>query len=73
MAAQVWQGIADQVEKKIMKVRHVDTHGPRVKLIMRFTSINRQTAKIKVSQENIDWQHKCELFLAWWAHNSSSH
>lgn len=32
-----------------------------------------QAAKIKVSQVDLDWQHKCEQFLAQWAHDTWSH
>ncbi|TRZ09184.1 hypothetical protein HGM15179_017924 [Zosterops borbonicus] len=32
-----------------------------------------QAAKIKVSQVDLDWQHKGELFLARWAHDTSDH
>ena len=32
-----------------------------------------QAARIKVAQTDLDWQHKSELFLAWWAHETSGH
>ena len=32
-----------------------------------------QTDKIQVVQVNLDWQCKDELFVAWWAHDTSSH
>lgn len=31
------------------------------------------TAKVKTSQEDLDCQHKNELFLAQWAHDTSHH
>lgn len=30
-------------------------------------------ANMKVSQMDLDWQHKGELFLAWWVHDGSGH
>jgi len=30
-------------------------------------------SKIKVAQIDLDWQHKGELFLAWWTHETSGH
>jgi len=32
-----------------------------------------QAAKIKVAEEDLGWQHKGKLFLAWWAHDASGH
>jgi len=32
-----------------------------------------QTAKIEVAQVDLHWQHKGELFVAWWAHDTSGH
>ena len=32
-----------------------------------------QAAKIAVAEVDLDWQHKGELFLARWAHDTSGH
>lgn len=32
-----------------------------------------QTARIKLSRVDLDWQHKVELFLGWWVHDTSGH
>ena len=32
-----------------------------------------KAAKIEVAQMDLDWQHKSELFLAQWAHDTSGH
>ncbi|RMC19015.1 hypothetical protein DUI87_03619 [Hirundo rustica rustica] len=32
-----------------------------------------KAAKVKVSQVDLDWQHKGEVFLACWAHDASGH
>ncbi|RMB97671.1 hypothetical protein DUI87_25822 [Hirundo rustica rustica] len=32
-----------------------------------------KAAKVKVSQVDLDWQHKGEVFLARWAHDASGH
>ncbi|KAK4811357.1 hypothetical protein QYF61_027586 [Mycteria americana] len=32
-----------------------------------------QAAKIEVAQVDLDWQHKSELFIAWWTQDSSGH
>ncbi|RMC19510.1 hypothetical protein DUI87_04122 [Hirundo rustica rustica] len=32
-----------------------------------------KAAKVKVSQVDLDWQHKVEVFLARWAHDASGH
>ncbi|KAK4826885.1 hypothetical protein QYF61_012073 [Mycteria americana] len=32
-----------------------------------------QAAKIEVGQVDLDWQHEGELFIAWWAHDTSGH
>jgi len=65
-AAPLWQDIAAQLEKLVVKVRHVNAHVPK-----RWTTEEHQnnqqvdqTAKIKVAQVDLDWQHRCELFMA---------
>ena len=32
-----------------------------------------QAARTEVAQIDLDWQNKGELFLAWWAHETSDH
>lgn len=32
-----------------------------------------QAARIEVAQVDLDWQHKGELLLAWWAHDTLGH
>ena len=32
-----------------------------------------QAAKIELAQIDLDWQNKGELFLDWWAHETSDH
>ncbi|KAJ7411928.1 hypothetical protein BTVI_48137 [Pitangus sulphuratus] len=51
-----------------MKVRHVDANEEH-----RNNEQVDRTARIKVSQVDLDWQHEGELFLAQWAHDTSGH
>ncbi|XP_029815793.1 uncharacterized protein LOC115307487 [Manacus vitellinus] len=74
-AAEMWQDIAGRVEKLSVKVRHVDAHvgKKRANEEHRNNEQADQAARIKVSQVDLDWQHKGELFLARWAHDASGH
>ncbi|XP_051624930.1 uncharacterized protein K02A2.6-like [Manacus candei] len=74
-AAEMWQDIAGQVEKLSVKVRHVDAHvgKKRANEEHRNNEQADRAARIKVSQVDLDWQHKGELFLARWAHDASGH
>ncbi|GAB0207698.1 hypothetical protein GRJ2_003235500 [Grus japonensis] len=74
-AAPLWQDIAAQLEKLVVKVRHVDAHIPRILATEEHQNNQQvdQAAKIEVAQVDLDWQHKDELFIAWWAHDTSGH
>ncbi|KAK4825191.1 hypothetical protein QYF61_024671, partial [Mycteria americana] len=72
-AAALWQDIAAQVENLFVKVRHVDAHVPKSPATEEHQNNQQvdQAAKIEVAQVDLDWQHKGELFIAWWAHDTS--
>uniref|UniRef100_A0A8C3ETQ1 ribonuclease H n=1 Tax=Corvus moneduloides TaxID=1196302 RepID=A0A8C3ETQ1_CORMO len=74
-AAEIWQDIAARVEKLTVKVRHVDAHVPKSRANEEHRNNEQvdRAAKVKVSQVDLDWQHKGELFLARWAHDASGH
>ncbi|PKU43550.1 hypothetical protein llap_6154 [Limosa lapponica baueri] len=63
------------VEKLSVKVQHVDAHIPKSWATEEQQNNHQvdQAAKIKVSQVDLDWQCKSELFLAQWAHDTSGH
>ncbi|PKU43546.1 hypothetical protein llap_6150 [Limosa lapponica baueri] len=73
-AAELWQDIAAWVENLVVKVHHVDAHVPS-----RATEEHQnnqqvdRAAKTEVAEVDLDWQHKGELFIARWAHDSSGH
>ncbi|GAB0208574.1 hypothetical protein GRJ2_003323100 [Grus japonensis] len=74
-AAELWQDIAAQLEKLVVKVCHVDAHIPK-NLATEEHQNNQQVdqaAKIEVAQVDLDWQHKGELFIAQCAHDTSGH
>ncbi|GAB0207093.1 hypothetical protein GRJ2_003174900 [Grus japonensis] len=73
--APLWQDIAARLEKLVVKVRHVDAHIPK-NLATEDHQNNQQVdqaAKIEVAQVDLDWQRKGELFISWWAHDTSGH
>ncbi|GAB0208964.1 hypothetical protein GRJ2_003362100 [Grus japonensis] len=74
-AAPLWQDIAAQLEKLVVKVRHVDTHVPKSQTTEEHQNNQQvdQAAEIEVAQADLDWQHKSELFIACWAHDTSGH
>ncbi len=74
-AATLWQDIAARLEHLVVKVRHVDAHVPKSRATEEHQNNQQvdQAAKIKVSQVDLDWQHRGELFLARWAHDTSGH
>ncbi|XP_074934140.1 uncharacterized protein LOC142049879 [Phalacrocorax aristotelis] len=74
-AATLWQDIAAQVENLVVKVRHVDAHVPKSWATEEHRNNQQvdQAAKIEVAEVDLDWQHKGELFLARWAHDTSGH
>ncbi|GAB0206491.1 hypothetical protein GRJ2_003114700 [Grus japonensis] len=74
-AAPLWQDIAAQLENLIAKVYHVDAHVPKSQATEEHQNKQQvdQAAKIEGAQVDLDWQHKGELFIAWWAHDTSGH
>uniref|UniRef100_A0A8B9FPQ9 ribonuclease H n=1 Tax=Amazona collaria TaxID=241587 RepID=A0A8B9FPQ9_9PSIT len=74
-AAALWQDIAARVQNLVIKVRHVDAHVPKSRATEEHQN-NQQVdkaAQIEVAQMDLDWQHKGELFLARWAHDTLGH
>ncbi|KAK4828648.1 hypothetical protein QYF61_000296 [Mycteria americana] len=74
-AAALWQDIAAWVENLVVKVHHVDAHVPKSQATEEYQNNQQvdQAAKIEVAQVDLDWQHKGELFIAQWAHDTSGH
>ncbi|GAB0206876.1 hypothetical protein GRJ2_003153200 [Grus japonensis] len=75
-AAKLWQEIAAQLEKQLVaKVCHVDAHVPKSRATEEHQNNQQvdQAAKIEVAQVDLDWQHKGELFIARWVHDTLSH
>ncbi|GAB0190980.1 hypothetical protein GRJ2_001563300 [Grus japonensis] len=74
-AAPLWQDIAARLEKLVVKVRHVDAHVPKSRATEEHQNNQQvdQAAKIEMAQVDLDWQHKGELFIARWAHDTSGH
>ncbi|KAK4830577.1 LOW QUALITY PROTEIN: hypothetical protein QYF61_011755 [Mycteria americana] len=71
-AAALWQDIAAWVENLVVKVHHIDDHIPKSQATEEHQNNQQvdQAAKIEV---DLDWQHKGELFIAQWAHDTSGH
>ncbi|GAB0207615.1 hypothetical protein GRJ2_003227200 [Grus japonensis] len=67
--------IAAWLEKLVVKVRHVDAHVPKSRATEEHQNNQQvdQAAKIEGAQVDLDWQHKGELFIARWAHDTSGH
>ncbi|KAK4830999.1 hypothetical protein QYF61_014570 [Mycteria americana] len=74
-AAALWQDIAARVENLVVKVSHVDAHVPKGQATEEHKNNKQvdQPAKIEVAQVDLDWQHKGELFIARWAHDTPGH
>ncbi|GAB0207492.1 hypothetical protein GRJ2_003214900 [Grus japonensis] len=74
-AAAFWKDIASWLENLIVKVCHVDAHVPKSQATEEHQNNQQvdQAAKIEVAQVDLDWQHKGELFIARWAHDTSGH
>ena len=74
-AAALWQDTAAQVENLVVKVHHVDAHVPKSQGTEEHQNNQQvdQAAKIQVSQVDLDWQHRGELFIARWTHDTSGH
>ncbi|KAK4810772.1 hypothetical protein QYF61_008744 [Mycteria americana] len=71
-AAALWQDIAAWVENLVVKVRYVDAHVPKSGATEEHQNNQQvdQAAQIEVAQVDLDWQHKGELFIARWAHDT---
>jgi len=71
----LWQDIAAHLEQLVVKVPHVEAHVPKSWATEEHQNNNQvdQAVKIEVAQVDLDWQHKDELFIAWWAHDTSGH
>ncbi|KAK4806833.1 hypothetical protein QYF61_005629 [Mycteria americana] len=65
----------EEVENLVVKVCHVDAHVPKSQATEEHQNNQQvdQAAKIEVAQVDLDWQHKGELFIARWAHDTSGH
>ncbi|KAK4832710.1 hypothetical protein QYF61_025171 [Mycteria americana] len=74
-AAALWQDIAAWVENLVVKVHHADAHVPKSQATEEHQNNQQvdQAAQIEVAQVDLDWQDKGELFIAWWAHDTSGH
>ncbi|KAK4822646.1 hypothetical protein QYF61_018598 [Mycteria americana] len=74
-AAALWQNISARVEKLVVKVRHVDAHVPKSRATEEHQNNQKMdhAAQTEVAQVDLDWQHRGELFIAWWAHDTSGH
>ena len=59
----------------VVEVCHVDAHVPKSQATEEQQNNHQvdRAAKIEVAQINLDWQHKSELFLARWAHDTLGH
>ncbi|GAB0209411.1 hypothetical protein GRJ2_003406800 [Grus japonensis] len=59
-AAPLWQDVAAQLEKLVVKVRHVDAHIPKSQATEEHQNNQQvdQAAKIEEAQVDLDWQHK---------------
>ncbi|KAJ7412762.1 hypothetical protein BTVI_45350 [Pitangus sulphuratus] len=71
----IWQDIATRVEKLIVRVRHVDAHVPKFRANEEHRNNEQadRASQVEVSQVDLDWQHKGELFLVRWAHDTAGH
>ncbi|KAK4823654.1 hypothetical protein QYF61_005006 [Mycteria americana] len=58
-----------------LKVRHVDAHMPKTRATEEHRNIEQvaKAVKIEVAQVDLDWEHKNELFVARWSHETSGH
>ncbi|KAJ7415616.1 hypothetical protein BTVI_37794 [Pitangus sulphuratus] len=56
----IWQDIATRVEKLIVRVCHVDAHVPKNQANEEHRNKEQadRVAQVKVSQVDLDWQHK---------------
>lgn len=71
----MWQDIAVQMEKTIVRVHHGDAQVPKSQANKEHwnNELADQVPPVKASQVDLGWQHKGELFLTPWAHDASGH
>ncbi|PKU35458.1 hypothetical protein llap_14242 [Limosa lapponica baueri] len=65
----------EEIENLVIKVHRIDSHVPESWAAEEHQN-NQQVdraAKIGVAQVDLDWQHKGELLIVWWAHDTSGH
>ncbi|XP_067999348.1 uncharacterized protein [Melanerpes formicivorus] len=72
-AADLWQDIAARLDRLPTKVRHIDAHIPKSRATEEHKHNHQADLAAKISQIDLDWEHKGELFLARWAHDTSGH
>ncbi|GAB0205209.1 hypothetical protein GRJ2_002986500 [Grus japonensis] len=63
------------LERLVLKVLYIDAHLPKSWATEEHQN-NQQVdhaAKTEAAQVDLDWQHKDELFVAQWAHDTSGH
>lgn len=74
-AAPLWRDVAAQIEKLVVKVRHVDARIPNSRATEEHQNSQHvyRAAKIEVAQVDLNWQNNGELFIAWWALDTSGH
>ena len=73
--AELWKDITARIKNMVVKVCQVGAHVPKSWATEELQNNHQvdQAAKIEVTQIDLDWKHKSELFLAWWAHETSGH
>ncbi|GAB0209769.1 hypothetical protein GRJ2_003442600 [Grus japonensis] len=71
----LWQDIAAQLEKLVVKVHHIDAHVPKSRATEEHQNNQQvdQAAKIEVAQVDLDWQRKGELFIPRCSHDTPGH
>jgi len=71
----LWQDNAARLEQWVVKFHHVDAHVPKSRATDKHQNNHQvdQAAKIEVAQVDLHWQHKGEVFIARWAHDTSGH
>uniref|UniRef100_A0A8C9FQ94 RNase H type-1 domain-containing protein n=1 Tax=Pavo cristatus TaxID=9049 RepID=A0A8C9FQ94_PAVCR len=74
-ATALWKDLAALVENMVVKVHHIDAHVPKSRATEEHQNNQQadQAARIEMAQVDLDRQHKGELFLAQYAHNTSGH
>ncbi|KAM9600007.1 ribonuclease H-like [Morphnus guianensis] len=74
-AAALWQDSAARVGNITLKVCQVDAQMPKSCPAEEHGNNEQvdKTVKIEVAQVDLDWEHKVELFVARWAHETWGH